>query len=296
MNLLAIDIGGTNVKLGIVSQKGNVHHTSSFSTQWSHLSTFTDRLFKHLKQYNFNSIDGIAISCTGLANQKNLSIGEGNTIFSVFGQSLPKQLSHHFSLPVSVENDGNCAILAEHWLGAAKGKSNVASIVIGTSIGGAIIINNQLYKGSHNLAGEFGYALIEEEENQWQIWSIIGSTQGLIEQFNQQYSGFEIFSLYRKGDFKVIQAVELFAERIAVQCYNLQYFLDPDLILIGGGISEEPLLMELIEQKLDSIIQKISSNVIKPTIKPCQFGNQANLIGAAKHWLNIFKNGVEKDD
>lgn len=291
MNLLAIDIGGTNVKLGIISQMGNVYHTSSFPTQWTHLSTFTKRLFKHLEQYNFSSIEGIAISCTGLANQKNLSIGEGNTIFNVFGQSLPKTLSHHFSLPVSVENDGNCAILAEHWLGAAKHKPNVASIVIGTSIGGAIIINNQLYKGSHNLAGEFGYALIEEQENQWQIWSIIGSTQGLIEQLNQQYSGFEIFSLYRGGNSKIIQAVELFAERIAVQCYNLQYFLDPDLILIGGGISEEPLLMALIEQKLDNIIQKIPSNVIRPTIKPCQFGNQANLIGAAKHWLNIFKNG-----
>lgn len=68
----------------------------------------------------------------------------------------------------------------------------------------------------------------------------------------------------------------------------MQYILDPDVILIGGGVSEEPALIPLVENKIKKIIDKIPSNVIIPKILRYYFGNNANLIGASKHWLNIY--------
>lgn len=288
MQLLAIDIGGTNVKLGIVNEQGQVSYQTHFPTLMSELETFETRLLNHLEIYAKEPIKGIAISCTGLASQENLTIGAGNPILEAFGRTMPQLLMNQYQLPVSVENDGNCSILAEHWLGAAKGFQNVISIVIGTSIGGAIMINNQLYKGNHLLAGEFGYSLFKQPNQQWEIWSIVGSTQGMVNQFNHHTSGIEIFQQYHQGNSEAFKVVEDFIEKLAVQCYNLQYILDPDVILIGGGVSEEPALVPLVENKIKEIIAKIPSNVIIPKISRCHFGNSANLIGASKHWLNIY--------
>ncbi|WPC09052.1 ROK family protein [Globicatella sp. PHS-GS-PNBC-21-1553] len=288
MQLLAIDIGGTNVKLGLVDEQGQVSHQTHFPTLMHELETFESRLLNHLEIYATKPFKGIAISCTGLASQENLTIGDGNPILEAFGKTMPQLLMNQFKLPISVENDGNCSILAEHWLGAAKGYQNVISIVIGTSIGGAIMINNQLYKGNHLLAGEFGYSLFKQPNQQWEIWSIVGSTQGMVNQFNHHTSGIEIFHQYHQGNPEAIQVVYEFVEKLAVQCYNLQYILDPDVILIGGGVSEEPALIPLVENKIKEIIEKIPSNVIIPKIARCHFGNNANLIGASKHWLNIY--------
>lgn len=288
MQLLAIDIGGTNVKLGLVDEHGQVTQKSQFPTLMTDLESFETRLFAHLENYTMEHINGIAISCTGLASQEKLTIGEGNPILEAFGKTLPWLLTTQYQVPVSVENDGNCSILAEHWLGAAKGYQNVISIVIGTSIGGAIILNNQLYKGNHLLAGEFGYSLFQQPNQQWEIWSIVGSTQGMVNQFDLPTSGIEIFHQYHQRNPQAIQVVNEFVEKLAVQCYNLQYILDPDIILIGGGVSEEPSLIPLVENKINDIISNIPSNVIIPKIARCQFGNSANLIGASKHWLNCF--------
>lgn len=289
MQILTMDIGGTSVKCALVDQYGTLSQPSYFETLMDDLGDFGQRLNRHLsKHYGEDKFVGIGISCTGIARPNALTIGEGNPIFKAFGQTLAKDLQRIYQVPVAVENDGNCSLLAEHWLGAGKGSRHLASIVIGTSIGGAVIIHDQIYHGHHYMAGEFGYGLLQKADDQWEIWANVGSTAQIYKKHDQARDGKSLMALYEKGDPLAQALLREMTQKVAVMAYNIQYFLDPEKILIGGGISESSHFIDLVKEALLKMSQQIDDTVRIPVIQASQFGNQAHLIGAAKHWLNTY--------
>ena len=107
----------------------------------------------------------------------------------------------------------------------------------------------------------------------------------------QIYDGLKIFGLANEGDEKVLAGLREFTDRLAVQIYNLNIYLDLDIIAIGGGISQQPLLHEYLQKSLDEVmknipLRKITPYVPEPKITNCQFYNDANLIGALYHFMN----------
>ena len=114
---------------------------------------------------------------------------------------------------------------------------------------------------------------------------------------DRAYTGIEIFEMANKGVPEVIAAVDEFCRLLAIQIYNVQAFLDPERIAIGGGISAQPLLFDLLNRHLDRIFfaeKDYRLPVVRPEIVPCKYRNNANLIGALYAYLDSRDSYVSK--
>ena len=191
-----------------------------------------------------------------------------------------------------MENDANCAGLAEGWIGAAKDVNDYLCIVIGTGIGGAVVLDKKIRHGSNGFAGEFGYMIMENylTTEPGETWSHLSAVGGLIKQVAKrkgvnpdELSGKIIFNLAGNGDTDVQDEIDKFMKRLAVGIYNLKFILDPEKILIGGAISNREGFIEQINETLKQI--NYDTEGVTTTVEKCQFGNDSNLIGALYHFL-----------
>jgi predicted NBD/HSP70 family sugar kinase len=196
-------------------------------------------------------------------------------------------------MEVTIENDANCAALAEGWLGAAKETDFYICIVIGTGIGGGIVINQSILRGATLHGGEFGYMIMGKSGKSplQSTWSKVASTHSLVEEVEVRKSlvrgtldGEEIFRLADAGDTIANECIANLFKNLAMGIYNLKYVLDPNKILIGGGISKRPDVIDGINNELAQLKDDISTLDIK--VEACKFDNDANLIGALFHFLN----------
>lgn len=289
--VLAVDIGGTGIKMGLVDTKGRTSRLHQFPTPRDDYRQLPEQLMAQIDAHYLEQFTGIAVSSTGIVNPKDRSIGWQSPLYDAFGTTLIAQLEARYDCFVSVENDGNCAALAENWIGAGKDCRSIITIVLGTSVGGAVVVDGRILHGAHNIGGEFGYLLFPDPKKGWELWSLVGSTRALIEQLTEQkglekgaLTGHQITELLEQKDSVTESAVDSFIEKLAVGCYSLQYAIDPEKILIGGGISKAAYLLPRLQEKIAAIAAKIPSNVLLPQVEACRFGNESNLIGAAVDW------------
>mgnify|MGYP000870232238 CR=1 FL=1 len=283
-NYLAIDIGGTFVKYGIVSEDATVLETNKVKTPKT-----LDELLNVMEKiwHSHRNVTGIAVSGPGAVSDEGVIYGS-SAIPYLHGPNIKRLIEEQTGLPVYLENDANCAGYAEVWNGSAKGMKDVLIMVIGTGIGGAIIKDGRLHKGANLHGGEFGYMLLDPDvKDSNAIWSKLASTQALIRKVAEMkeidvdsLSGEEIFTMAEAGDKDCLEAVDRFYHLLAVGIYNLQYIYDPEIILIGGGISAREDLIDSINEKLDQILHLVGLAKIKPKIATCQFRQNANLLGA----------------
>ncbi len=191
-------------------------------------------------------------------------------------------------VPVSIDNDVNCAAFGEKWNGSGREKDNFIMLTIGTGIGGAIFIDGELYRGHSFSAGEWGNMLIEGK-----TFEEVASISGLIRLVRKykgkgEWNGKRIFELYDKGDREVAQAVGIFFKHLAIGISNLAYIFNPETIIIGGGITDRgnEFLKEVKEEISKYLNQEIYNNC---EIELAQNGNCAGMIGAIYHFLHHHK-------
>ncbi|MEK3854152.1 ROK family protein [Cytobacillus sp. FSL H8-0458] len=293
---MVIDIGGTYIKYAVMDREANKKKSGKFPTPKEGLETFLqligDMVEKYKKSYE---LEGIAISSPGAVDVKTGMIGGASAIPYIHGGSMTNLLKERTGLKASIENDANCAALAEGWLGAAKDADYYICIVIGTGIGGSIVINHSILRGASLHGGEFGYMIMGESYQNGisplqSTWSLTASTNALVREVERKKSltqgllnGEEVFRLAEMGDPAALEALERFYKKIAIGIYNLKYALDPEKILIGGGISKRREVIEGINRELRLLKDDISSLHIE--VEACEFDNDANLIGALFHFL-----------
>ncbi|SER34308.1 Sugar kinase of the NBD/HSP70 family, may contain an N-terminal HTH domain [Gracilibacillus ureilyticus] len=290
---LAIDIGGTFVKIGIVNEEGKILDDYKEPTP----PTLEGLLQLINKAHgNHQKVKGIAVSSPGAVSDHGCIYGS-SAVRYLHGPNIKELIQNQVHLPVFLGNDANCAAYAEMWQGAATGLSDFLVTVIGTGIGGALIKNGQIHKGANLHGGEFGFMLLDPDtiENDG-VWSRIASTKALVKKVAKAkqtdpalLTGEMIFQMAEDQDPVCQEAVDRFYHLLAVGIYNLQYIYDPEVILIGGGISERGELIEKINEKLDDIINRIELARIKPVIKLCQYRQHANLLGAVYGYRQQFK-------
>ncbi|MEM6429901.1 MAG: ROK family protein, partial [Deinococcota bacterium] len=167
--VIGVDVGGTNIKVGLLTEDGNLHYSTHFKTQ-SHrspeviLADVAEAIIKVHQQARANglSVDGVGMgvpATTDLAQQHTLIMP--NFAAGWFEFPAAEVLGNHTGLRVNLINDARAFVLAESKLGAGQGCSNVFGIVLGTGVGGGIVVDGQLYLGSSGLAGEFGHYIID---------------------------------------------------------------------------------------------------------------------------------------
>jgi glucokinase len=291
MSLLAIDIGGSAIKYGVVSKEGKIISKGNVLNERVNYESFIETLTSVIDKNMNKSIRGIALSIPAIMNPKSgMIISEGSMPFLV-GVNLKEILEEKYALKVHSENDGNCGALAEVWLGAAKDNFDVAMVVIGTGVGGAVVKNRKIHPGANFISGEFGYFISDYnfEKKDFKIWSESGAiltlTDRMFEKKGKVLTGVEIFELEEGGDQDAIQVVQSFFQSTAVGLFNLQYFYDPEIIIIGGGVSSRLDFVQRVETELSKIYEVIDHAPIRPTLKTAKFGNDANLIGAVFNFL-----------
>ena len=295
-NYIVFDIGGSSVKWSIMSKMGDILTKDKIKVADS-VDQFFEELSKivNINKDNFN-LKGIAISSPGAVDSITGIVGGASAIPYIHGPNFKEILKEKTGLDVAIENDANCAALGECWLGAAKEENDCAFVVCGSGIGGAIVKDKKVHTGIHKHGGEFGYCIVDYDkdgEEKYLTWSRVGSTSALARAISQRkgleekdIDGLKAFQLYDEGDIIAVEEVNKYFRYMAIGIYNIQYTYDPEVIVLGGAISEREGYIESINEKLDEIMCNNTDGKIKPIVKKCIHGNDANMIGALYNLLN----------
>ncbi len=289
MSLLVMDIGGSSVKFA-VWEKEQLVDKGSFVTPktWDEMKQEMVQL-KGKMDAKY-TIDGVAFSAPGAVNQSKGVIEGASAVPYIHHFPVFFELEKLLGCPISMENDANCAGLAEVWRGAAKGLQNVLFVVIGSGIGGAVIVDGKVRHGKHLFGGEFGYMLLKEDKT----FSDLGTAVNMAKRYSKrmeletELSGKEVFELAEQGDEIAKEEVETFYHYLAVGIYNLQYSFDPEKIIIGGGVSSKEGLLDELNVHLAKVVESAKIAPFIPEVAICEFQNDANLIGAVYNYELAF--------
>lgn len=303
---LLIDIGGTFIKYSLADEQARKISGGKVPTPLTNM----DDLLAVIKGFAAplqGQFVGCAISMPGRIDTKHGIAHTGGVLSSfLWEQPFAAQMEELLGVPVTIANDGKCAAAAEGWTGALAGVENGLVLVLGTGIGGGILLNGKVLMGAHAAAGEVSGLVTDvarmepddfnltrvEKFAEAPLWAGLASATGLILEYARQKhlpegspmpNGEEIFAAYNAGEPEAQQALKLFARRVAIGILSLQNVLDVEKVAIGGGISAADALLPAIQAELDWLFERCT---VMPTVKPelvrCCYGNDANLIGALK--------------
>ncbi|WP_297077214.1 ROK family protein [uncultured Enterococcus sp.] len=280
MTLVVFDIGGTSVKCAVFHE-GVLSHHESFKTP-DNYETFTEKLAAYVKR--FPKCSGVAISAPGAVNQKTRQIEGLSAVPYIHFRPIFEELESLFNVPVAIENDANCAGICEMEIGAGKESEHGLFVVIGTGVGGALFINRKLYKGAHLFAGEFGLMLPNKDETLSKVGTVVNRAKVYSHKTGETIDGKELFYRANNGDQFARALLDQLYEDISCALYNLQVAIDPQMIMIGGGISAQEEVIDEIRIRLYNRLKKQTIEAIMPEVVACQYQNEANLLGAALHF------------
>lgn len=309
MYSIGIDLGGTNIAVGIVTEDGNIVKKTSTPTRaerpfeeiFADMARCIHSLLKETA-IAVEEIKSIGIGTPGcLDPKKGMLIFAGNFKHGTL-VNYRELMKKHFDLPVYIGNDANAAALAEARVGAAKGAESAVMVTLGTGVGGGIVLDGKIYEGFLSSAGELGHIVIVHDGEQCTCgrkgcWEAYASVTALVRQTKEamkknpdsimnrvpmnEVNGRTSFDAAKQGDKAALAVVEQYQEYIADGLANIANILNPEVMVIGGGICKEgDFLLKPVDEKLQ---KKVFGAGLLPKRKlaVAQLGNDAGIIGAA---------------
>ena len=297
---LAIDIGGTSVKLGIVDEEGRVLAKAEQSVCFDYyetpiLTTVLSASEQFLKEQDVRpqSLAGIGVSATGqIDTHTGTVVGTCGSLPNYIGSPIKAELEAKFGLPVTVANDANCMTLGEVWVGGAKGYTDVIGVTLGTGVGG-ILTGGRLLEGARGLGGELGHYRTHALDGVLctcgasGCWERYAATTALVraaQPRNHKWrDGRAIFESAHAGDPIILALLEDWTDEIVQGLAGLVHIFNPQLILIGGGVSaQQELLIEPIARKVRASIMPAFAEGLE--IRAAQLHNDAGMVGAVYYF------------
>ena len=312
---IGIDLGGTNMKAGLVDRDGKIHHRLSIRTDNNaDPQTISNQIFylideiinvgAGLKPAPTNII-GVGLGSPGLVDKK------GETI--LFSPNLPlwrnipikRMVSERFSVPCVLENDANAAAWGEKWVGAGREADSLVMLTIGTGIGGGIVINKKLWRGVNNVAAEIGHMVIQMDGpkcscGNYGCIEAYASATAKVRRFKESLKSGMPSSLkdageitakmindaaLQQGDRASLDIIKETGQYLGIAIVNIMHILNPEVIVLTGGmIGSGDLLMNPIKQVIEEKAFEASAKETKIVFS--QLGNDAGIIGAAGCLLN----------
>jgi len=308
---IGIDLGGTNIALGIVGEDKKIKEQMSVPVLAERaakegIQDIIFAVYKLLSQSNLslNEIETIGIGVPGTANKETGVLEYANNL-NMDGEPFIALLEKEFHKKILFDNDGNAAAWGEYLAGVGQGVSSFMMVTLGTGVGAGIILNGDIYQGCNYAAGELGHmvmqmngrpctcgrsgcmeayvsatALIEmaqeamKEERATVLWEMCEGTPALM-------NGKIVFDAVRKEDFLARKLLADYVEYLAIGVTNIINLLQPEMLCIGGGISRSgDLFLPLLKEKVNRWVYTRDSKV-KTEITTAQLYNDAGIIGAA---------------
>ncbi|ROL61126.1 ROK family protein [Bacteroidetes/Chlorobi group bacterium ChocPot_Mid] len=309
---IGIDIGGTNIKYGVVDNSGNILNQNSLENNQNIHPNIIFEKFKSIIPKlieQFPSVQSMGIGVPGIIDKSgvldvspNLPLWKGFNIGNEF-----KKISH---LTIAVDNDANAAAIAELELGNGTDLENFIYVTLGTGIGGAIIINKKIFKGTSGGAGEIGHTIInsEHKDNSLQPFRLgileeFAGRNAIIKNYQSQvtlhHSGIQsennldvkdIAELAKYGSKPAIDCLNSIARLIGIGLASAMNLLDIPYVIIGGGISQagdfffDTIRTTIKERSLPTISYKFE-------VREAFFKQNTGIIGAAMLGANKLKAG-----
>lgn len=285
MRILAFDIGGTEIKYALCDENFNLTEKKSIPTN-AHEGgkRIIERVVEIAK--TFDNIDRIGISTAGQVDSiKGEIIFATDSIPGYTGTKIKNIIENETGIPTAVENDVNSAAIGEAVFGAAKGHQSFICLTYGTGIGGAIYLDGKLFTGNSFSAGEFGHIVTHAGGKSCTCggcgcYEAYASSRALVNSVNEKLgthmNGKDIFDSFKNPEIRCV--IDEWIDEIVIGLKNLIYIFNPTLVVAGGGIMNEPYIIDEINSRIQKELMPSFRNV---KIVKALMGNDANKLGAA---------------
>ncbi len=291
MKFIVFDVGGTAIKFGMVDESFEVLFSEEIPTNKYKdtdnmvMAAMAEKLDEYKGQY-----DAIGISTAGQVDFENGVINDGVGNIPNYNHSdLRGTFEAKYGVPVAVDNDVNCAGLGEAHFGAGRGYNDFLCLTYGTGLGGCIYMNGDVYRGSKYAGGEFGHMATHANGRQctcgrigcYEAYAACRVfTTTVSERMGKPMTGRDIFAPENITNPIIVEELDKWEDEIALGLRNLCYIFNPNLIVMGGGIMAEDLIIEHVRAKLYA---QLEPNYLHVKVEKAQLRNKAGMLGAA--WL-----------
>jgi glucokinase len=302
---VGVDLGGTKMLVGVVDSERRVVYRSSAPSlglgQEELLETLEAELRAAIDARPRAAAAGLGVPCT-IDRERGVAIVAVN--LELAGVAIRDLIGERLGIPVAIDNDANLALLAEHRFGAARGARDAVMLTVGTGIGGGLVVDGRLYHGSHGAAGELGHVVIEADgprcqgncpnrgcveslasgtaiarEGRAAAERVPGSTLGRALAAGEAIDGALVTDAARDGDETAREVLALAGRRIGVALASIANALDPEVIVIGGGVIRAGQL--LVAPARAELAARALPPMNRVRVEAAELGPEAGMIGAA---------------
>lgn len=296
---IGVDLGGTKIEVVALDQQGAILSRSRRDTPQGNyqetLNTITSMVLDLEESLSAQGSVGVAIP--GAVSQLTGMIKNANSV-CLNGQPLQQDLERMLERPIRLANDANCFTLSEAVDGAAEGQRVVFGVIIGTGTGGGVVVDRQPLTGRNGIAGEWGHSPLPwMDEGEYPGPACWCGKSGCVETFlsgpgmsseyrrrtGQQRTAKEIAELAEVGDQAALEMVERYCLHLAKGLAQIINVLDPDAIVLGGGVSNLHRLYQRVPELWGAYV---FSDEVKTRLLQARFGDSSGVRGAAWLWEN----------
>ncbi len=287
--ILSLDIGGSKIAAGLVRGRKVFYFQK---TNWQKPLTakkIINQIIKIIEncKLKIKNCDAVAIGVAGQVNRKGEVFITRHLLSKKTKIVLKKTLERKFKLPIYVDNDAHCFALAEAVLGQGKNKKFVIGLTLGSGIGGGIIINQKIFSGKDGFAGEFGHVVIDPSGPVCScgkkgcfetLVSVTALKRKYLELSGKRTFGLMIYKAFKKRDRTAISAAKLVSEYLAIGLANIINIFNPEVIVLGGGLSNfrELIKMAVVKTRDYTLIPNHQTKILISKL-----GDNAQLLGAS---------------
>lgn len=326
MKCLVCDFGGSSVKHAVVDERANMEHVGKVPAPLKGGDAFVEAVCGLYQKYQ-DEVEGIALSLPGIVDSEQ-GIHHGSGVYGRFlnEKNIIRLLRDCCHVNVSVENDGKCGALAEVWNGALSGVKDGVVLILGTGIGGGVIINGTIHRGLNFSAGEFSYALSDTRDfgllnEAWMSIGMAGMTYRTCKRknldlsvqdagevlekydkiFGDKFPKFEIapqkirvdgkqfFRWLEEGDPETAGVYSEFLSALAGLIHNIQVCCGPERVVIGGGLSRVERLLPDLQMEMEKLYAACAvPPAVRSVITRSKYLDECNLLGAMYRYLEQY--------
>ena len=301
-HVFAVDLGGTYLRIALVDGSGKIHDQLKQRTPKSNSpEVIVDALAAAADKWSNDGrrIAAASIMVPGTVDNQNAVVVQAPNLPSLTNFPLKRVLEKRFGWSVLLENDANAAAVGEMWLGAARGCRDVVSVTLGTGVGGGVILEGELWRGAHGSAGEIGHTTVDPfsglkckcgnigcMELFASATAIVRMTREDLPRFprsplnGQELDAEKVYCAGRDGDELALSVFKRFGVYLGIGLANLINIIDPEIIVIAGGVVNGwDLFARHMQHEVNERAVRVTAQQVKIAAAEC--GDNAGLLGAA---------------